>query len=50
MARETSQVLGITNPCCLVSSGEALGAIGNPEVLGLLKQYSTDPVIEVRGL
>ena len=28
-------------------SGEALGAIGNPEVLEILKQYSTDPVIEV---
>ncbi|EQB77591.1 deoxyhypusine hydroxylase [Camelus ferus] len=28
-------------------AGEALGAIGNPEVLELLKQYSTDPVIEV---
>uniref|UniRef100_A0A8C0CTK8 deoxyhypusine monooxygenase n=1 Tax=Balaenoptera musculus TaxID=9771 RepID=A0A8C0CTK8_BALMU len=28
-------------------AGEALGAIGNPEVLEILKQYSTDPVIEV---
>ncbi|MBV96158.1 Deoxyhypusine hydroxylase, partial [Eschrichtius robustus] len=28
------------------SGGEALGAIGNPEVLEILKQYSTDPVIE----
>ncbi|XP_055969042.1 deoxyhypusine hydroxylase [Sorex fumeus] len=28
-------------------AGEALGAIGNPEVLDILKQYSTDPVIEV---
>lgn len=28
-------------------SGEALGAIGNPDVLEVLKQYSTDPVIEV---
>ncbi|XP_030148326.1 deoxyhypusine hydroxylase isoform X2 [Lynx canadensis] len=27
--------------------GEALGAIGNPEVLEVLKQYSADPVIEV---
>ncbi|KAB0391894.1 hypothetical protein E2I00_002111, partial [Balaenoptera physalus] len=26
---------------------EALGAIGNPEVLEILKQYSTDPVIEL---
>ncbi|XP_047633512.1 deoxyhypusine hydroxylase [Phacochoerus africanus] len=28
-------------------AGEALGAIGNPEVLEILKQYSTDPVVEV---
>ncbi|KPP76687.1 hypothetical protein Z043_103954 [Scleropages formosus] len=28
-------------------SREALGAIGNPEVLDLLKEYSKDPVIEV---
>lgn len=28
-------------------AGEALGAIGNPEVLDLLKQYSSDPVVEV---
>lgn len=28
-------------------SGEALGAIGDPEVLEILKQYSTDPVVEV---
>ncbi|XP_076977298.1 deoxyhypusine hydroxylase [Tamandua tetradactyla] len=28
-------------------AGEALGAIGNPKVLEILKQYSTDPVIEV---
>ncbi|XP_006897963.1 PREDICTED: deoxyhypusine hydroxylase [Elephantulus edwardii] len=28
-------------------AGEALGAIGNPEVLDILKEYSTDPVIEV---
>uniref|UniRef100_A0A8D2JRP6 Deoxyhypusine hydroxylase n=1 Tax=Sciurus vulgaris TaxID=55149 RepID=A0A8D2JRP6_SCIVU len=28
-------------------AGEALGAIGSPEVLELLKQYSTDPVVEV---
>ncbi|ELV09279.1 Deoxyhypusine hydroxylase [Tupaia chinensis] len=28
-------------------AGEALGAIGNPEVLELLKQYSSDPVTEV---
>lgn len=38
---------------CLIPSysipvlGEALGAIGNPTVLDLLKQYSEDPVIEV---
>uniref|UniRef100_A0A2K5ZFR4 Deoxyhypusine hydroxylase n=1 Tax=Mandrillus leucophaeus TaxID=9568 RepID=A0A2K5ZFR4_MANLE len=30
-------------------AGEALGAIGDPEVLELLKQYSSDPVIEVTG-
>ncbi|XP_006869015.1 PREDICTED: deoxyhypusine hydroxylase [Chrysochloris asiatica] len=28
-------------------AGEALGAIGNLEVLEILKQYSTDPVVEV---
>lgn len=28
-------------------AGEALGAIGNPDVLEVLKQYSNDPVIEV---
>ncbi|MEE6487784.1 hypothetical protein FKM82_015023 [Ascaphus truei] len=28
-------------------AGEALGAIGDPEVLELLKEYSQDPVIEV---
>ncbi|KAG7488029.1 hypothetical protein MATL_G00030640 [Megalops atlanticus] len=28
-------------------AGEALGAIGNPKVLDLLKQYSEDPVVEV---
>ncbi|KAJ7992939.1 hypothetical protein DPEC_G00267270 [Dallia pectoralis] len=28
-------------------AGEALGAIGNPRVLDLLKEYSEDPVIEV---
>lgn len=28
-------------------AGEALGAIGNPEVLELLRQYSADPVVEV---
>lgn len=27
--------------------GEALGAIGDPSVLDLLKEYSQDPVIEV---
>ncbi|TWW57408.1 Deoxyhypusine hydroxylase [Takifugu flavidus] len=29
-------------------AGEALGAIGDPVVLDLLKEYSQDPVIEVR--
>lgn len=28
-------------------AGEALGAIGDPEVLELLKEYSADPVVEV---
>lgn len=28
-------------------AGEALGAIGDPEVLEILKQYSSDPVVEV---
>ncbi|XP_042334628.1 deoxyhypusine hydroxylase [Sceloporus undulatus] len=28
-------------------AGEALGAIGNPKVLDILKQYADDPVIEV---
>ncbi|XP_007949213.1 deoxyhypusine hydroxylase [Orycteropus afer afer] len=28
-------------------AGEALGAIGDPEVLEILKQYSMDPVVEV---
>lgn len=31
-------------------SGEALGAIGNPGVLDILKRYSQDPVIEVSFL
>lgn len=26
-----------------------MGAIGDPEVLDILKQYSTDPVVEVTG-
>lgn len=33
--------------CVLV--GEALGAIGDSVVLNLLKEYSQDPVIEVRA-
>ncbi|KAJ8418955.1 hypothetical protein AAFF_G00004540 [Aldrovandia affinis] len=35
------------DPMVRHEAGEALGAIGNPKVLGLLKQYSEDPVIEV---
>ena len=27
--------------------GEALGAIGNAEAIGVLEQYSTDPSVEV---
>lgn len=40
----------LTSQCALSAlffSGEALGAIGDPEVLEILKQYSTDPVVEV---
>ncbi|CAO2641280.1 Deoxyhypusine hydroxylase [Lemmus lemmus] len=40
--RDTSQ-----EPMVRHEAGEALGAIGNPEVLDLLRQYSTDPVVEV---
>ncbi|KAL6063157.1 hypothetical protein STEG23_037809 [Scotinomys teguina] len=40
--RDTNQ-----EPMVRHEAGEALGAIGNPEVLDLLKQYSTDPVVEV---
>ncbi|OBS60298.1 hypothetical protein A6R68_08545 [Neotoma lepida] len=39
--RDTSQ-----EPMVRHEAGEALGAIGNPEVLDLLKQYCTDPVVE----
>ncbi|XP_053159984.1 deoxyhypusine hydroxylase [Hemicordylus capensis] len=35
------------DPMVRHEAGEALGAIGNPEVLDVLKQYSEDPVIEV---
>ncbi|KFW81258.1 Deoxyhypusine hydroxylase, partial [Manacus vitellinus] len=28
-------------------AGEALGAIGNPKVLDILRRYSKDPVVEV---
>ncbi|XP_074163469.1 deoxyhypusine hydroxylase [Sminthopsis crassicaudata] len=43
------EVLKDTNqePMVRHEAGEALGAIGNPEVLELLKEYSKDPVIEV---
>ncbi|XP_028857172.1 deoxyhypusine hydroxylase [Denticeps clupeoides] len=40
--KDTSQ-----EPMVRHEAGEALGAIGNPKVLSLLKQYSEDPVIEV---
>ncbi|XP_060738226.1 deoxyhypusine hydroxylase [Tachysurus vachellii] len=40
--RDTKQ-----EPMVRHEAGEALGAIGNPKVLDLLKQYSKDPVIEV---
>lgn len=35
------------DPMVRHEAGEALGAIGNPKVLKLLKEYSEDPVIEV---
>lgn len=38
--------LSIALTVCL-SLGEALGAIGDPVILDLLKEYSQDPVIEV---
>lgn len=38
----------ITHYSVYPSVGEALGAIGDPVVLALLKDYSQDPVIEVR--
>ena len=31
-----------------VFPGEALGAIGDPEALAILEQYSKDPVVEVK--
>jgi len=34
-------------PRLTLSVGEALGAIGDPVVLDLLKEYRQDPVIEV---
>ncbi|XP_023699408.1 deoxyhypusine hydroxylase [Paramormyrops kingsleyae] len=40
--RDTSQ-----EPMVRHEAGEALGAIGNPKVLDLLKKYADDPVIEV---
>ncbi|XP_004688958.1 PREDICTED: deoxyhypusine hydroxylase [Condylura cristata] len=40
--RDTQQ-----EPMVRHEAGEALGAIGDPEVLEVLKQYSTDPVVEV---
>ncbi|XP_067413506.1 deoxyhypusine hydroxylase [Emydura macquarii macquarii] len=44
-----SQVLqdASQEPMVRHEAGEALGAIGNPCVLGVLKRYSEDPVIEV---
>ncbi|XP_067086678.1 deoxyhypusine hydroxylase [Osmerus mordax] len=35
------------DPMVRHEAGEALGAIGNPKVLDLLKEYSEDPVVEV---
>ncbi|NWU00576.1 DOHH hydroxylase, partial [Urocynchramus pylzowi] len=43
------RVLGDTaqEPMVRHEAGEALGAIGNPAVLDVLKRYSQDPVVEV---
>ncbi|XP_051495800.1 deoxyhypusine hydroxylase [Apus apus] len=43
------QVLQDTSqePMVRHEAGEALGAIGNPDVLDILKRYSEDPVVEV---
>ncbi|KAM6107138.1 deoxyhypusine hydroxylase [Pterocles gutturalis] len=43
------RVLGDTTqePMVRHEAGEALGAIGNPSVLDILKRYSEDPVVEV---
>ncbi|NXX99803.1 DOHH hydroxylase, partial [Centropus bengalensis] len=40
--QDTSQ-----EPMVRHEAGEALGAIGNPKVLDILKHYSEDPVVEV---
>ncbi|XP_019368821.1 PREDICTED: deoxyhypusine hydroxylase [Gavialis gangeticus] len=40
--KDTSQ-----EPMVRHEAGEALGAIGNPDVLDVLKHYSEDPVVEV---
>ncbi|KFP04409.1 Deoxyhypusine hydroxylase, partial [Calypte anna] len=40
--QDTSQ-----EPMVRHEAGEALGAIGNPDVLDILKCYSEDPVVEV---
>uniref|UniRef100_A0A6J0TNR1 Deoxyhypusine hydroxylase n=1 Tax=Pogona vitticeps TaxID=103695 RepID=A0A6J0TNR1_9SAUR len=40
--QDTSQ-----EPMVRHEAGEALGAIGNPKVLDVLKQYSNDPIVEV---
>ena len=33
--------------CLFAALGEALGAIGDPEVLPILEEYAKDPVVEV---
>lgn len=37
-------------PALRAPAGEALGAIGDPSVLDLLKAHCQDPVIEVQGI
>lgn len=43
-------VIHVHHTFVCTSPGEALGAIGDPSVLDLLKEYSQDPVVEVKDL
>ena len=33
---------------CIFDKGEALGALGPPDLIDLLRKYAQDPVVEVR--